>query len=674
MIANGSSNGCAWWWAQHLGSEDNEQVRILQSYGLRSETIEDMLNEMMAFAVGTPCKNPFYQLNLSPAPGECLTEKDWNRAREIEEEEHGLKGQPYFMVMHTKDCEQHVHLIHGRINLETGKTISDSHDARKNHAIARKIERELGLQKVIGPYDLEPGMPRPKRAPKRWESLRAYKTGINIDDLTAEITELHRQSQNGQEFQTALKLHGYQLVIGRRGLLILDSAGKEHSLAKRIEGVNTAELNAFMRNVDRAALPTLEQGKAQYQERKIAGLEADRASIRDQIQWQEALEKAAIAKEEKERRFVEPERHAPAGPARPPQTQEQPKEETRAGREQAAPTRREERQWPVNPPQHQAWPEFEKAAIAATRDERTQDLRGPAAQVWAAWCEIDKDAALTPAQEEEARRLGVSIHEAREKVIAAALAGKTVSFSVPLKEVFAASLDDRGISFAAVTKEEAERSHREAEFAKAAGHYAPRFKQGEIVIVTEQRPEYRRDDQAILPARVHKLDQSLAEKFTKHLGIRSQLQGIDATLRLSDERMEQRRAERETTRLERATDTKPPIRVTLKRAATRADANAKQVLHKSVAAIEKTASIAASFGKMFEIVGSLVEGIIAAPKLTPQQIHEGEKAKDRRDAEADFTIDFSRATAEAAQQRQQQENEREAARQRPRDEERELGR
>ena len=56
----------------------------------------------------------------------------------------------------------------------------------------------------------------------------------------------------------------------------------------------------------------------------------------------------------------------------------------------------------------------------------------------------------------------------------------------------------------------------------------------------------------------------------------------------------------------------------------------------------------------------------AAPKLTPQQIHDGEKAKDRREAEADFTIDFSRATAEAAQQRQQ-ENEREAARQRTRD-------
>lgn len=54
---------------------------------------------------------------------------------------------------------------------------------------------------------------------------------------------------------------------------------------------------------------------------------------------------------------------------------------------------------------------------------------------------------------------------------------------------------------AAVTKEEAERSHRQAEFAKALGNYEPRFKKGEIVIITEERPEYRGDDQIIVPGR-----------------------------------------------------------------------------------------------------------------------------------------------------------------------------
>ena len=174
------------------------------------------------------------------------------------------------------------------------------------HTAAREIEKELGLQKTIGPLDREPGTPRPPRAPEPWEMYRAMKTGIDPRDITAEVTALYKQSQNGQELHNALKLHGYELVTGRRGLLILDSAGKEHSLAKRVDCVNTAELNAFMRDVNRATLPTLEQAKEHYQQRKIDALEADRATVRAEIEWQEALEKAAIAKEEKEQQFVEP--------------------------------------------------------------------------------------------------------------------------------------------------------------------------------------------------------------------------------------------------------------------------------------------------------------------------------------------------------------------------------
>jgi len=56
-----------------------------------------------------------------------------------------------------------------------------------------------------------------------------------------------------------------------------------------------------------------------------------------------------------------------------------------------------------------------------------------------------------------------------------------------------------------------------------------------------------------------------------------------------------------------------------------------------------------------------------APVLTPEQIRQGEKAQNRREAEADSAIDFARYTSDMAQQCQQQENEREAERQRARD-------
>ena len=145
-------------------------------------------------AAGTNCQNFFYQIQHEPGPGEKSDRKGIGPARgKSRRKKHGLTGQPYFMVMHVKYGREHPHFIYFRVNLETGKTISDSHDARKNHAIAREIEREFGLQKVIGPYDREEGAPRPKRAPKRYESLKAFKTGLGIADIDAEVTMLHKQ-------------------------------------------------------------------------------------------------------------------------------------------------------------------------------------------------------------------------------------------------------------------------------------------------------------------------------------------------------------------------------------------------------------------------------------------------------------------------------------------------
>ncbi len=593
MIANGSSNGCAWWWAQHLQSEDNEKVRIVQSYGLRSENIEEMLNEMMAFAVGTPCKNPFYQMNLNPALGECLTEKDWDRAREIAEEKHGLKGQPYFMVMHTKHGEQHVHLIYSRIDLETGKTISDSFDARKNHAIARQIEQELGLQKVIGPYDLEAGMPRPKRAPKRYESLRAFKSGLPLAGIEAEVTELRQQSQNGQEFKAALARHGYilahgdKVVAGQITLMIIDPAGNDHSLPRRLH-MPSMEVNAFMRDVDVKSLPDIRQAKALQRERKIEGLEADRATVRDEIQREEALAKAAIQKEAKERRFIAPEDR---------------ERETRAGQQEKE----------VQRPQ-------------------SENLRGAAAQAWTVFCQSDN--------------------------------GKA----------FAAALDDKGLAFAVTMREEADRSHRESEFAKAFGHYAPRFKEGEIVIVTGPRLEYRREGEIIEPPRVHKLDQSLADTFVNKLDNRNRLQGIDATLEALDNRAQRRRSEIASARLEKATDINAGIPAGRSEAPAAAAARTiGKGIGKGIEFADKTMraapairigkAAASTISKPLEALARGFEDLFA-PTLTPEQKHEAEKSQHRREAEADHSLDYSRFTAEKTQQ---QENEREAARQRERD-------
>jgi hypothetical protein len=180
------------------------------------------------------------------------------------------------------------------------------------------------------------------------------------------------------------------------------------------------------------------------------------------------------------------------------------------------------------------------------------------------------------------------------------------------------------------------------------------YKEGEIVIVTEQRPEYRRDGQIIVPPRVHKLDQSLAEKFVKLLDNRSELKGIGATKQASDERAQQRAADWQAIRLERATN--------IWRGGRTRARNTKDNLLKSPAGILKPVTMGFNvIGKPLEFLGSVFEGIFS-PKLTKEQIREGEIAAHERQAEGREQIDFSNTTAQRAQQRQQEENEREAER------------
>jgi len=601
-----------WWWSKHLQDEnENERVRVVKIEGLASENIHDLLCEIEAQGLGTRCKNPLWIAAINPGPKEYFSEQDRDRAREILEQERGYHGQPYFMVEHEKKGWKHWHVIYSRIDAENMRTLPDGLDARVCHAASRRIENELGLEKVIGPFDRQPGTPRPPRAPQPWEMYRGMQARLDPREITAEVTELYRQSETGPAFKAALESQGYQLVTGKRGLLILDSAGNEHSLARRIDGINTKELNAFMRDVDRQALLTLDQAKAQFQERKIAGLEADRATVAHEIEWEETLARVGREKEERERQFVRPDE----------------KDKTQKPERGAGAGSRKEKDWPIHPP----IPE-------PIRTSPEYHFEGAAR-------EAGGDRSYSPSKEltgMSKRIMGyVQCLWNEPKLIAEK--GKTLS----------AVLDHEGIRLARVTKDEADRSQREAEFAKETKRFAPRYKEGEIVAVTEPTLEYRRNGEIMgeLP-RIHKLDQKAAATFIAVLNNPKQVQGIEATKLILDGRAEQRAANWAAIRFENATNIKD---FSLKLAG------------KSAARTLKVGKVATrTVGKTLDAFSDAFSSLFD-PVLTPDQLRQGEKAKDRREAEADSTVDFARYTSDQAQQRQQQEIDREAERQRDRE-------
>jgi hypothetical protein len=233
---------------------------------------------------------------------------------------------------------------------------------------------------------------------------------------------------------------------------------------------------------------------------------------------------------------------------------------------------------------------------------------------------------------------------------------KRETFSVATDaKAFAAALDEKGFGFAVATKEEAEHSHREASFARAAGNYAPRFTEGEILLVTAPRPEYRRDGQIVEPPRVHKIDQSLAEKFTAALGNRRELKGIEATKQALVERARERAGQWEATRLKNATTNK-------RRGGGRSRIPAAPDLAKAGSGI-----ISAGLG----ILGKLGDEL-SLDALTPKEKYEAAKRDHRNEREADRNADYAAYMADLSQARQ--ENERENTQQNKREPERERDR
>jgi hypothetical protein len=223
---------------------------------------------------------------------------------------------------------------------------------------------------------------------------------------------------------------------------------------------------------------------------------------------------------------------------------------------------------------------------------------------------------------------------------------------------FVAALADHKIALATVTKEEADRSHREAEFAKAVGNHAPRYREGEILAISEPSPVFRREGEPVESRRIYRLnarttgdDRDKIEQFLEP--VRSKLGGIDATKEMLNARGEDRAAYWEAIRLEnsqREGNRAPPIRSGID-------------ITPAIGAAERMAGQAL---KVLDVVSKSFEAVLA-PVLTPEQKRAGAQTARERAADAAEKIDLSQYLADLAQRRQKHESEQEASRQRQRD-------
>ena len=275
MVINGGARsgapGYAAWLGKHLTRTDsNERVFVRSLDGVAADDLADALLELSAMAECGRSKRGLYHANIDWKHTETLTPAQKQRAVDRLADELELTGQPRVVVEHVKEGREHLHVVWMRIDPETGKAISDSHNFRRHEAVARELEREFGLDRVQGVHIERDGIERPERTPAAFEFAQAERSGITPAEARADLSAMWRSADTGHAFAASLAEVGWTLAQGdkRDVLVALDPAGETHAINKKITGLAAKDVRARLADLDAATLPSVDQARQAMRERQ----------------------------------------------------------------------------------------------------------------------------------------------------------------------------------------------------------------------------------------------------------------------------------------------------------------------------------------------------------------------------------------------------------------------
>jgi hypothetical protein len=138
---------------------------------------------------------------------------------------------------------------------------------------AREIEKKYGLRIVSN--ERRPGA---RRADRR-EQEESRRLDTDSHAIRSAILDTLEKSDGGKAFAAAIRAQGMELAAGDRRdcFVVVDEAGGQHALNKRLTGKTLAEIGARISDLDRAQLPTVETAQEMQRARQPAR-EAARAA------------------------------------------------------------------------------------------------------------------------------------------------------------------------------------------------------------------------------------------------------------------------------------------------------------------------------------------------------------------------------------------------------------
>ena len=215
----------------------------------------------------TNCRDAWFHTQTRLAPGEQLSREHWERVLDREEKRLGFSGHARAWSFHIDEAtgEKHLHAAWFRIDPETNRAHDPGLFKLRLMEVARWAEKEFGLRELSNqrqPHDKA-------RAPERNEMEESRRLGTDVRAIRTAILDCLERADGGKAFKAALEERGLMLANGDRRdcFVVVDPAGGQHALNKKLTGQTLAETRARLADLDRSQLPGVEQAQAMQRAR-----------------------------------------------------------------------------------------------------------------------------------------------------------------------------------------------------------------------------------------------------------------------------------------------------------------------------------------------------------------------------------------------------------------------
>ena len=277
MIAKGKCRAAPAQLASYLlrvHTRDGEQrVEVLELQS-GTDSLRETFLDWHSVGLGTRGEKTLYHAQISPDPRYKMTPEQYLRAADILGEKLGLKDHPRVVVLHDDGEQPHLHIVWQRADVETMTMWDDGHNYRKHEQASLRMEQEFGQDFVPGKHakrDREQQPEFPRAESTQDEQKQAQRTDMTFDERKEQITALRQSADNAQAFKNALEETGYVLAKGdRRGFVVVDEEGEVFSLSKHVGDLKDKAFKEFMSPIDRDQLPSVDEAKAQQQDRALS--------------------------------------------------------------------------------------------------------------------------------------------------------------------------------------------------------------------------------------------------------------------------------------------------------------------------------------------------------------------------------------------------------------------